>query len=137
MNWQLQRLVDEWVKHERLIIAVDFDDTICPFGLVTSEHTMRMDRTRALLRHCVQLGARIVIHTASDPDRYAFIRRFCTECDIPVEAINQNLPGLKYGTASKPYANIYLDDRAGIEATLDLLSAAAAIMSAHKGNNTF
>jgi len=137
MNWQLQRLVDEWVQHDRIIIAVDFDDTIFPFRLVTDQHEERIERTRALLRHCAAIGARIVIHTASASDRYGFIRDFCEAHGIHVEAINENLPGLKYGNSGKPYANIYLDDRAGLEAALDILGAAAEIMRLSKTDNTY
>lgn len=137
MNWQVQRLVAEWVKHERIIIGVDYDDTLVRWGLDGPEHTARMARTRRLLRDCVALGARIVIHTASVPERYAEIRHTCRAEGIAVEAINENLPGLGYGNATKPYANIYLDDRAGIEAALDVLSAAYEIMRREKGSNTY
>jgi hypothetical protein len=54
-----------------------------------------------------------------------------------VEAINENLPGLKFGTTTKPYANLYLDDRAGIDQALDVLSAAYEIMRREKGKNTY
>lgn len=128
MNWQVQRLVAEWVKYERIIIGVDFDDTLMPWGLHGPEHVARMARTRLLLRDCVSLGARIVIHTASLPERYEEVRATCKAEGIAIESINENLPGLKFGTNTKPYANIYLDDRAGIEQALDTLSAAYEIM---------
>lgn len=137
MNWQVARLVAEWVKYERIIIGVDFDDTLVPWGLHTPEHAARMARTRLLLRDCVTLGARIVIHTASMPERYDAIRANCKAEGITIEAINENLPGLKLGTTKKPYANIYLDDRAGIEAALDVLSAAYEIMRREKKNDTY
>jgi|APTNR8051073442_1049403.scaffolds.fasta_scaffold00075_95 hypothetical protein len=137
MNWQVERLVAEWVKHERIIIGVDYDDTLMPWSLDGPVHTARLARTRVLLRACVELGARIVIHTASNPERYAEIRHTCRAERIAIEAINENLPGLKYGTTTKPYANIYLDDRAGIDQALDVLSAAYEIMRREKGRNTY
>lgn len=137
MNWQVARLVAEWVKHERIIIGVDFDDTICPFNLTGVEHTTRMSRTRTLLRQCIDLGARVVIHTTRSADRYDEVWAFCLGHGFHPEAINENLPGLPYGTSSKPYANIYLDDRAGIEAALDVLSAAYEIMRREKKGDMY
>lgn len=137
MNWALQRLVSEWVKHERLIIAVDYDDTLVAWALEGPELVARIDRTRALLKNCVALGARVIVHTASAPERYAEIEVNCRALGLVVEGINVNLPGLKYGNSGKPYANIYLDDRAGLDQALDLLSAAYEIMRREKGANTY
>lgn len=137
MNWALQRLVSEWVKHERLIIAVDYDDTLVAWALEGPEHQARLDRTRVLLRNCVELGARVVVHTAAVPERHAEIEHSCRAMGLAIEGINVNLPGLKYGHSAKPYANIYLDDRAGLDQALDLLSAAYEIMRREKGANTY
>lgn len=137
MNWQVERLVAEWVKHERIIIAVDYDDTLVSWNLFGAEHELRMIRTRMLLKSCASIGARIVVFTASAPERHADIRSSLAGMGIPIEGINENLPGLPYGNHGKLYANIYLDDRAGIEEALNVLSTAYEIVRREKGAGTY
>lgn len=113
------RLVREWGKHRRLIIAVDFDDTVYPYRV---EDPSGYGRRIALLRMCQGLGARVVVWTASNPDRYPMIREYLEERGLRVDAVNENAPGLPFGNWGKIYANIYLDDRGGLaeaEATLE------------------
>lgn len=136
MNWQLQRLVDEWIANERIIIGVDFDDTLKAFRLLDMTSHNRMMDTHTLLRNCIRVGARIVIHTAADPARYPLMLEYCESKGIAIEAINENLPGLKYGHGGKPYANIYLDDRAGIEEALSTLYAAMRIVAIERNART-
>lgn len=124
MNWQVKRLVSEWLQHGTLIIACDFDDTIAPFKLDDGLHTFRYRRTIDLLRRCQSVGAEIIINTSSAPDRFDEMLSYCRDRGLVVTGVNQNSPGLTYGHHGKVYANIYLDDRSGIDQSLQILEDA-------------
>lgn len=106
------RLFKEWEKHNSLIIAVDFDDTVFDFHKAGTNH----DQVVALLKECVGLKFHIVVFTASAPERHDDIRKHMESIGVPIAAINKNaIEGLKYGHHGKIYFNILLDDRAGLQ----------------------
>ncbi len=113
------RLKRELEKHGRLIVALDFDDTVFPFA--QSGHTH--ERVIDLARECSDLRWFIVVFTASNPDRYPMILAYLAEQGINVTSINVNPPelNLPFGKWGKIYYNVFLDDRAG------LASACAAL----------
>lgn len=126
MDKYVERLVKEWKEHGKLIIAVDFDSTIYPWG--TIENTEDLLRTISAVHAAIEVGARIVINTCSDPSRYTTILTYCEYLSIPVESINKNPIELPYGNFNKVYANIYLDDRAGLIGALEILEKATQEM---------
>lgn len=107
-----QRIEDEYIKHGRLIIAVDYDDTIFD----TYKRGETYDQVIALLKRW-QPYADFVVWTASLPERYPSICEYCQMRGIHVAAINDNVPPIKYNhleKCRKIYANVYVDDRAGL-----------------------
>lgn len=122
MNIYVKRLFEEWKKHGKIIIAVDFDDTICMWN----PHFNKPDIERVikLIKQAYLTGAYIVIFTASDIDRYPEIQKYCDELQIPISAINTNPIDLPYGKNGKIYANIFLDDRAGLIESCNILEEA-------------
>ena len=105
-----KRLKTEYDKHNRLIIAVDFDDTVYDFHGFGREFDAVVD----LLKRCKKLGFYVVAFTASDPTRYGFIERHFASVGIELDSINKNPIDLPYGKFGKIYYNILLDDRAGL-----------------------
>lgn len=73
----------------------------------------------ALLRRLKAAGCFIIIWTANKDDE--FVKRFCSEKQIPYDALNENPPFFK-GIARKIYYNVRLDDAAGLRETYLLLS---------------
>lgn len=127
-----RRLVDEWNQHGKIIIAVDYDDTISPWRWSKED----LQDTINLIKECSIVGAYIVIFTSCSPDRYGEIDRYCKENDIPVDTINQNPLSLPYGNDNKIYANIFLDDRAGLEGAKKMLRTALYLQRAQKFANS-
>ena len=122
----VKRLTAEWVKHGRIIIGCDIDDTIHPWSMQHNEY----DRTIHIIKEAQKLGALVVINTASDINqRKDFIKKLGEETGIRIDAINENPIELPYGKWGKIYANIYLDDRAGLNEALKILEF-ATIMTA-------
>lgn len=118
MNKYIDRLYEEWKQHGKIIIACDYDDTIRNWKMKDYE---TYDKVLDLLRKCKETGAYIVIFSACDKDRHPEITEFCEKHGVKIDAINQNPIKLPYGNNGKVYANIFLDDRAGLEESLTIL----------------
>lgn len=116
----LERLEEEWKLHGKIIIACDFDDTISPWKLKGFDPK----RTIEVLKIAKQTGAYIVIFTACNIERYDEIRKYCSDAGLEIDAINETPIDLPYGKNGKIYANIFIDDRAGLNESLNILEMA-------------
>lgn len=123
MDKYSQRLFEEWKERGNIIIAVDFDDTVSPWKLEDENSTM-IKEVLKLLKECQQTGAYIVPYTTCNPDRYPVIQALFASNGILINNINSNPIPLPWGNESKIYANIYLDDRAGLDQACYTLSYA-------------
>lgn len=125
MNYQLtkyeERLYHEWKQHGKIIIGVDFDDTISPWRFKSPEDLQDLDEVIQLLRIAHETGAYIVIFTSCNSDRYEEIQTYCEKVKLPINCINKTPFELPYGNNTKIYANIFLDDRAGLKEALKIL----------------
>ncbi len=130
------RLVAEWVKHGSLIIALDFDDTVCPWSMRDSNSLVLQQQVMQLVRECQEQGAKVVPWTCSDESRYPFIATYLRENGIDPMPINENIPGLLFGKSRKIYANVYLDDRAGLKEAMHALSEALKLMRSKATSST-
>lgn len=123
MNKYSERLLEEWKQHGKIIIAVDFDDTISIYR--SDFNKPDIERTIDLLKRVYLTGAYIVVFTACNIDRYEDIQEYCEKLQIPISAINKTPIDLPYGkNGAKIYANIFLDDRAGLTEALNTLEEA-------------
>lgn len=111
------RLLKEWKEHCKLIIAFDFDGTVYDylqrgdtFPLITN-----------LLRESKKIGAHIYCFTAREEHEHDFVRNYLNENDIPFDGINIDYDFIRF-RGRKPYYNILLDDRAGLESALQVLN---------------
>lgn len=117
-----ERLVNEWLEHDKIIIAVDYDDTIFPWKSSTQG---QCDSRINLIKWCKTIGAYIMIHTCSDPDRYEEITVYCKSHGLEIDSINKNPIELPYGNSGKPYYNWQLCDRSGLSYAVEVLREAA------------
>ena len=118
MNKYQQRLLDEWIQYGKIIIAVDYDDTLAPWRLNSKEELKPLWE---LLKQCKYTGAYVTIFTACDNSRYPEILEYCKLMDFTPDSINQNPISLPYGNQNKVYANIFIDDRAGMNEAIQTL----------------
>jgi len=102
-----ERLRAEYKKHGSLIVAVDFDDTLYDFHKSGATYY----RVIELVRELKKIGCYIIIWTGNEDT--SFIRRYCDKEGIYYDSINEDAPYIK-NTARKVYANVYIDDRAGL-----------------------
>lgn len=126
MEKYVNRLINEWRQHGKIIIAVDYDSTISYWP--TIENTEDIDKTIKLLQIAHETGAHIVIFTACKQDRFQDIQKHCEDKRIPISGINIQPLQIQYGNNNKIYANVFLDDRAGLNEALLILEAAMYVI---------
>lgn len=117
----IDRLYDEWITHGKIIVAVDYDDTISPWRFADQEEC---NKVISLVKRVKASGAYIVIFTACAPDRYGEIKQYCETLGLHIDSINENPIELPYGLHKKVFANIFLDDRAGLAESMEILETA-------------
>jgi hypothetical protein len=102
------RLLEEFQKHDSLVVAFDFDDTIYDFhkkGRIYND-------VIALLRELKSINCYLICWSGQEDGE--FVKKYLQENNIPFDAFNENPPFHK-STSRKVYANAYLDDRAGLK----------------------
>lgn len=120
----LDRLIDEWRQYGKIIVGIDFDDTISPWKLTDFDFS----RILKLLKIVKQTGAYLVIFTACREDRYDEINEYCKNAGLEIDSINETPINIPYGHDKKIYANIFLDDRAGLNEAIHILEFATYII---------
>ena len=124
----VDRLFLEWKKHPKLIVAVDFDDSLYDFHGVGNSHK----RVIEALKKCNQLGFYVVLWSASKPERYAYMQEYALSVGVEIASINTNPIPLPFGNDRKMYYNILLDDRAGLGQALDTLEITMALIESQQ-----
>ncbi len=125
----INRLYEEWITHNRIIIAVDWDDTLSPWKFASREECFPV---WDLLKKAKATGAYIVIFTCSNLDRYDEIRKECSDGGLEIDSINKNPIDLPYGNNGKVYYNINLCDRSGLQQAMDILETAMYKVRGHR-----
>lgn len=99
------RLLDDYKKHGKLVIAYDFDNTVYDCHGKGFSFT----KVREIIRNAKKQGHILICYTANgDLD---FVKSYLNQEDIPFDYINES-PVDTGG--NKLYYNILLDDRAGL-----------------------
>lgn len=106
----IERLYNEYLKHKKLFICVDFDDTFFDFHKKGYTYPKLIE----IIKECQELGFYIIIFTGSEPEKYPFIMEHCKSIGIYPHKINENAIPMSIGNNGKPYFNILLDDRANL-----------------------
>ena len=119
----VERLVEEYRRHGSIAIAYDFDDTVYDFHKKGRSYPGLI----RLLREAKAAGCYLIVWTGNED--HAFVEGYLRDEDIPYDAINEHPPF--YQSASrKVYANLYLDDRAGLASAVHHLEQMLATIAA-------
>ena len=112
-SFMLGRLIEQYKKHDQLVIAYDFDDTVRPYwcGDCTEIQSLLRSAKRAL-------NAYFIVYT-SNPHTNEIIEYLNNE-KLPWNKINENAP-FAPPISGKIYYNIFLDDKAGLAQTAGVL----------------
>ena len=111
-----KRWKTELEKYGKLIIAFDFDYTVHNYR---EEDNFTYDVVMQLLRDW-RPYAHFIVFTASPEERYPYIKKYLEENNIPYDKINEDI--LERNYTRKIYYNVFLDDRAGLGETVEILT---------------
>ena len=119
--WNMLRLSDKLLEvyreHGKIIIGVDFDDTIFPY---TKYANRELINSVVNLLVKVKGKAYICLYTVSDNQSLKYKVEIMRLNKIEPDYIN--ISPIKMGNGQKPFFNILLDDKAGLnEAYKELL----------------
>lgn len=108
-----ERLLAEYRKYGSLIVAVDYDDTLFDFHKTGDSYEL----VQQLVRDLHSIGCKIIIWSGSE--NITDMSSYLGEKNIPFDLINENLKVNDKWAAGKDsrkvYANVYIDDRGGLE----------------------
>jgi hypothetical protein len=126
-NFYTNRLVKEWLKNGKIIIACDLDDTIIPYNEEIKENCKKMVN---LILDCQKEDIIFLVNTARSEHQLEKAKQQVEELGIVVHGVNKMHPewDKPYGINGKLYANIFLDDRGGFWDTYWTLSNALSIV---------
>jgi hypothetical protein len=111
----VMRLKEEYHKYGKLIIAFDFDNTIYDYHNEGGDYS----EVISLLRRCKELGFILILYTVEvDSTKISSKIKWCKSIGIEPDYINES-PLFKGSV--KPYYNILLDDRSGLEESYKIL----------------
>lgn len=111
----ISRLCEEVDKYGKLIIGFDFDNTIFDYHNTGGNYS----EVISLLQECKRQGHTLCLYTTEpDPGRLHWKVEYCRHFKIEPDYLNES-PLFK-GTV-KPFFNILLDDRAGLEESYMIL----------------
>lgn len=123
-NNSVNRLLYEWKTYGKLVIAVDFDDTLFDFHKKGRTYNDVIN----LLKACREIGCYIVVFTANDDiEHHAFIKSYLRDAGLEIDTINENIECVGF-TTKKVYYNILLDDRSGLSSAYNNLNIVADYM---------
>lgn len=117
--------VDEFDKlfiNGKLIVAFDFDNTIFDYHNTGGDYSCVIE----LLKECSLLGFEMILFT-TDEDDYKIMAKqtICMRLGIANITSNTlsapNISSSIFSKSKKPYYNILLDDRAGLEESYEIL----------------
>lgn len=104
----LARILEEYKKHSSLIVAFDFDDTVYDFHQKGRLYTDVI----TLLRELKHFNCYLICWTGQSD--LGFVENYLIDNAIPFDNINEHAP-FRRSESRKIYANVYLDDRAGLQ----------------------
>ena len=112
-----ERLFNDYEKYGNLIIGFDFDNTIFDCNAEGGDYSPIIK----LLQECKQLGFTLCLYTLELREEWLKWKiDYCKHYDIEPDYVNDS-PILQ--GSRKPFFNILLDDRAGLESSYKILRA--------------
>jgi len=115
----LEQLKAVYEKHGNIIIGVDFDDTVFPFNR-SDANIIRCAEVVKILKKVKSIST-ICLFSVADAQSLVYKEHIMDLYGIKPQYVNES-PMQNWGKCTKPYFNIQLDDKAGLNATLATLT---------------
>lgn len=118
----IDRLKDEYIKHNKLIIGFDFDSTIYDYH----KKGLELQSTINLLLRCQSLNFVMCLWTLTPngaPLSLLEKMKYCNNIKLKPNYVNNSPVLIDQDTVglNKPFFSILLDDRAGLSAAFNIL----------------
>lgn len=101
------RLREDYLTHGSLFVAFDYDNTVSDYHSKGINYQKIID----LLKNCKSFGFTMILFTANEGEKLQNVTDDLNNREIPFDYINEN----PIQNTRKPYYNILLDDRAGLQ----------------------
>ena len=118
MRYETKKLFEVLEFHNTIIVGVDFDDTVFPFT-DTSYSRTRCNKVVNLVKE-LKDKITICLYTVADNESLKYKKYILETLGIKAAYINES--PIKLGNGDKPYFNILLDDKAGLNETIEILT---------------
>jgi hypothetical protein len=119
MRYETEKLIRTFSEHRKIIIGLDFDDTIFP--LTISEYIEeRCARVQSLIKSFKKEDIVLCIYTVSDNSSLKYKEFILHSLDINFDYVNRS--PVIIGNGDKPFFNILLDDKAGLNESIEILT---------------
>lgn len=118
-----QILEETYIKHGNLIICFDFDNTVYDYHKLGIDFSPMIE----LLKDCDELGLHLICNTSNGGERLTFIKFYIREVlgikqKVLINKTTEFDKSKPTEFYTKPYANIYLDDKGGLKEAYERLS---------------
>lgn len=111
----ITRLIDEYCKYKSLVIGFDFDNTVFDYHNNGQCYAQVID----ILKQCKDLGFTLCLYTLETREEWLEWKvKYCEHFGFKPDYINDS-PILQ--GAKKPFFNLLLDDRAGLQSAFSIL----------------
>lgn len=123
----LNKIARAYETHGSLIVGVDFDDTIFPFT-EDEENVKRCVRVKSLLRELKKTienkGGKCIIclYTVANSQSLKYKEEIMYLYGLKPDYINESPLDKNWGNPKKPFFNILLDDKTGLNDTIETLT---------------
>lgn len=130
-DYYVQKLVSAWVRYGKIIICVDYDQTILPYqGFERKLCKIVVDT----IKEAQRIGASVILFTCRDGELLEKAKAYCNNIGLFFDQINPKEP-FQQGYSHKPYCNIMLDDKAGLLSSLEILQKAIKMYKRYETYN--
>lgn len=118
MKYETEKLLEVLEFHNTIIVGVDFDDTIFPL----SNNNYIIERCVKVVELIKSLKDKITIclYTVADNQTITYKTALMRGWGISPAYVNES--PIKLGNGDKPYFNILLDDKAGLNEVIEILT---------------
>jgi hypothetical protein len=118
MTYELKKLLEAEKKYGKIVLGVDFDDTIFPLD-DNPHNIVRTSKVRRLVK-AVADRANICLWTVGEDWSMKYKLHICETYEIPINYVNTS-PIFHGKDVRKPHFNMLLDDKAGLNETIKTL----------------
>ena len=119
MRYETQKLINIYNEHGAIIVGCDFDDTVYPF----SNNKFIEDRCEVVKALLIELRdhIKICLYTVSDPETLQYKSHIMRLYGLDPDFINDSPVG-PWKDSKKLFFNILLDDKAGLNEAIEILT---------------